>query len=76
MVIPRALSSGALSMSSYDIASVVLDLSVAFLLANTVVIAAERVVLPWSMCPIVPTLQCGLHLFDAGLVRVVERLDR
>ena len=26
------------------------------------VIAAVRVVLPWSTCPIVPMLQCGLFL--------------
>lgn len=30
------------------------------LLASTVVIAAVRVVLPWSTCPIVPTFTCGL----------------
>src|SRR6185312_2144595 len=28
--------------------------------ANTFVMAAVSVVLPWSTCPIVPTLQCGL----------------
>src|SRR5262249_17923689 len=28
--------------------------------ASTLVIAAVSVVLPWSTCPIVPTLQCGL----------------
>src|SRR5256885_7014269 len=27
--------------------------------ASTFVIAAVSVVLPWSMCPIVPTLRCG-----------------
>src|SRR5215212_8724840 len=29
-------------------------------MARTLVIAAVRVVLPWSTCPIVPTLICGL----------------
>jgi hypothetical protein len=29
-------------------------------LLSTVVIAAVSVVLPWSTCPIVPTLTCGL----------------
>ena len=29
---------------------------------RTFVIAAVRVVLPWSTCPIVPILQCGLVL--------------
>src|SRR5882724_7916632 len=28
--------------------------------ASTFVMAAVSVVLPWSTCPIVPTLQCGL----------------
>ena len=27
---------------------------------STLVMAAVSVVLPWSMCPIVPTLTCGL----------------
>src|SRR5919198_1206936 len=29
--------------------------------ASTFVIAAVSVVLPWSMCPIVPTLRCGFE---------------
>src|SRR5574341_833758 len=29
-------------------------------LFNTMVIAAVKVVLPWSTCPIVPTFTCGL----------------
>ena len=32
----------------------------AFDVASTLVMAAVRVVLPWSMCPIVPTFTCGL----------------
>src|ERR1041385_8592515 len=54
MVIPRARSSGALSMlakSRYE---------AIFLRASVLVIAAVRVVLPWSTWPIVPTLRCGL----------------
>ena len=31
---------------------------------NTFVIAAVKVVLPWSTCPIVPMLQCGLLLLN------------
>src|SRR5260221_11918257 len=54
MVMPRSRSSGALSMES----------KARYLawpsLASTLVIAAVKVVLPWSMCPIVPTFTCGL----------------
>ena len=32
--------------------------------------AAVRVVLPWSMCPIVPTLTCGLVLVKVSLAIV------
>ena len=35
--------------------------------ASTFVIAAVRVVLPWSMWPIVPTLRCGLLLSNFSL---------
>src|SRR5436190_19311559 len=54
MVMPRAFSSGAASIWSYALASPpnIFD--------STVVIAAVRVVLPWSTCPIVPTFTCGL----------------
>src|SRR5450756_2575865 len=50
---PRAFSSGALSIESNDryTASPRND--------STFVIAAVSVVLPWSMCPIVPTFTCG-----------------
>src|SRR5215471_14177751 len=54
MVMPRAFSSGALSIWSYAVYCA-WPFS-----ANTLVIAAVSVVLPWSTCPIVPTLQCGL----------------
>jgi len=35
--------------------------------ANTFVIAAVKVVLPWSTCPMVPILQCGLVLSNLAL---------
>src|SRR3569832_2880431 len=54
IVIPRARSSGALSIWSYEV-----YLAAPFM-ARTLVIAAVRVVLPWSTCPIVPILTCGL----------------
>src|SRR6476620_6894013 len=54
MVMPRAFSSGAASISSYFLASP------PNLADSTVAIAAVRVVLPWSTWPIVPTLTCGL----------------
>ncbi len=54
MVIPRAFSSGALSMESNAL-TVIFGLC----FANTFVIAAVKVVFPWSTCPIVPMLTCG-----------------
>src|SRR5579862_2765220 len=57
MVIPRSRSSGALSIESNarnDTFGLFFD--------STLVIAAVNVVLPWSMCPIVPTFTCGLTL--------------
>src|SRR5579864_212368 len=57
MVIPRSRSSGALSIESNarnDTFGLFFD--------STLVIAAVNVVFPWSMCPIVPTLTCGLTL--------------
>src|SRR5215469_7801535 len=53
MVMPRARSSGALSMVSKA------RYSASPLSASTLVIAAVSDVLPWSMCPIVPTFRCG-----------------
>jgi len=52
-VIPRAFSSGALSIESKarKFAQPFND--------KTFVIAAVSVVLPWSMCPIVPMFTCG-----------------
>src|SRR5579884_1357449 len=54
IVIPRARSSGALSMLSKG------RKSAPPCSASVFVIAAVSVVLPWSMCPIVPTLIWGL----------------
>src|SRR5512142_2831352 len=51
---PRSRSSGALSIESKA------RYSASPLSARYFVIAAVRLVLPWSMWPIVPTLTCGL----------------
>ena len=53
-----------LAMSAYDF---VLALPCT---ARTARRAAVRVVLPWSMCPIVPTLTCGLVLVKVSLAIV------
>ena len=57
MVIPLSLSSGALSIISKATAS-----PVPSLVFKVLVIAAVRVVLPWSTWPMVPILQCGFVL--------------
>src|SRR5215813_10725985 len=44
-----------LAISLYD-----LIFSILFLYPWRATIAAVRVVLPWAMCPMVPTLTCGL----------------
>src|SRR5947209_20099115 len=54
MVMPRAFSSGALSIWSND-----RNWEPPFM-ASTLVMAAVRVVLPWSTWPMVPTLTWGL----------------
>src|SRR3954454_18083289 len=51
---PRWRSSGAASIEAKSRAAVPVPFS-----DSTFVIAAVRVVFPWSMCPIVPTLRCG-----------------
>src|SRR5262245_40294479 len=51
---PRAFSSGALSIWSYA-----MNVPPCFT-AITFVSAAVNVVFPWSTCPIVPTFTCGL----------------
>ena len=55
MVMPRAFSSGALSIESNERN----DTEGSFF-CKTLVMAAVRVVLPWSIWPIVPTFTCGL----------------
>src|ERR1041385_2561561 len=55
MVMPRSRSSGALSMVSKARKA---TLGLCF--DSTLVIAAVSVVLPWSMCPMVPMFTCGL----------------
>src|SRR5207248_4910351 len=57
-----------LAMSAYD-----LVLARPFS-ARTARMAAVSVVLPWSMCPIVPTLTCGLVLANVSLA-MVQRLS-
>src|SRR5579862_3377229 len=52
---PRAFSSGALSIESK-----LRNLFFGLCLDSVLVIAAVSVVLPWSICPIVPMLTCGL----------------
>src|SRR5215204_4307439 len=54
MVIPRSRSSGALSIESKA------RYSAEPFRARYLLIAAVRLVLPWSMWPIVPTLTCCL----------------
>ena len=53
-MIPRAFSSGALSIES-NVRTEIFG----FFCASTIVIAAVNVVFPWSTCPIVPTFTCG-----------------
>src|SRR6478752_5441525 len=54
MVMPRSRSSGALSIESNE-----RNLIFGLCLDSTLVIAAVKVVFPWSMWPIVPTFTCG-----------------
>ena len=42
----------------------------ATLSANTFVIAAVKVVLPWSTCPMVPMLQCGFVLSNLAFAMI------
>jgi hypothetical protein len=57
IVMPRALSSGALSMLSKG-----LNVPNWYLSCNTLVMAAVSVVLPWSIWPMVPMLTWGFVL--------------
>src|SRR5437868_13015656 len=62
IVIPRAFSSGALSIESNA-----RYFTLGFAFDSTLVIAAVSVVFPWSMCPIVPTFRCGLFRSNFSL---------
>src|SRR5688572_3271782 len=62
---PRSRSSGALSIESKE------RNSPPCFSASTFVIAAVSVVFPWSTCPIVPTLTCGLSRTKVSLAMVV-----
>ena len=55
-MIPRSFSSFALSIWSKGVKG----FTSGYLSCSTLVIAAVSVVLPWSMCPMVPMLTCGL----------------
>src|SRR5580765_4576732 len=52
---PRSRSSGALSIESNA-----RNCTFGLCLESTLVIAAVNVVLPWSICPMVPIFTCGL----------------
>src|SRR5215210_5521544 len=65
MVMPRCFSSGALSICSK--ATAWLAGSSGTRLASTLVIAAVKVVLPWSTWPMVPTFRCGFVLSNLPL---------
>src|SRR5436309_3826728 len=69
IVIPRAFSSGALSIESNA-----RYFTLGFAFDSTLVIAAVSVVLPWSICPIVPTFMCGLDRsnFSLAMVRLLR----
>jgi hypothetical protein len=62
MVMPRAFSSGALSIES-KARTVMRGLC----LASTFVMAAVRVVFPWSTCPMVPMFTCGFDRSNFSL---------
>src|ERR1700685_196239 len=60
MVIPRSFSSFPLSIWSKGVKG----FTSGYLSCSTLVIAAVSVVLPWSMCPMVPMFTCGLVRWD------------
>src|SRR4029077_20825621 len=71
MVIPRSFSSFALSIWSKGVKG----LNSGYLSCSTLVIAAVKVVLPWSMCPMVPMLTCGLVRSNFAFATVVLLWD-
>src|SRR5690348_15118310 len=70
MVMPRSRSSLALSIWS----NAMKGLTSGNLSCSTLVIAAVRVVLPWSMCPMVPMLTCGLVRWNFAFATGVSSL--
>src|SRR5436190_21792839 len=74
MVIPRSFSSFALSIASKGVKG----LTSGILSCSTLVIAAVSVVLPWSMCPMVPMFTCGLVRSNLALATgsLLESLTR
>ena len=71
MVIPRSFSSFALSIWSKGVKG----LTSGYLSCSTLVIAAVSVVLPWSMCPMVPMLTCGLVRSNLAFATGFSSLD-
>src|SRR5215213_11271186 len=69
MVMPRCFSSGALSICSK--ATAWLAGSSGTRLVSTLVIAAVKVVLPWSTWPMVPTFRCGFVLSNLPLAIIL-----
>src|SRR6516162_7478672 len=71
MVIPRSFSSFALSIWSKGVKG----FTSGYLSCSTLVIAAVRVVLPWSMCPMVPMFTCGLVRSNLALATAISLLS-
>src|SRR3954453_18948214 len=70
MVMPRSFSSFALSIWSKGVKG----LTSGNLSCSTLVIAAVRVVLPWSMWPMVPMLTCGLVRWNFAFATGISSL--
>ncbi len=68
---PRSFSSFALSIWSKGVKG----FTSGYLSCSTLVIAAVSVVLPWSMCPMVPMLTCGLVRWNFAFATVSPRCD-
>src|SRR5262249_38737525 len=67
---PRSFSSFALSIASKGVKG----LTSGIFSCSTRVIAAVSVVLPWSMCPMVPMLTCGLVRWNLAFATGVSSL--
>src|SRR5256714_5889631 len=70
MVMPRSFSSFALSIASKGVKG----LTRGILSCSTLVIAGVSVVLPWSMCPMVPILTCGLVRWNLAFATAFSSL--